>query len=381
MFKKILLIAFTILAIFLFYLIFYKNEQSDSSAERITSSTQVPEKYLSGNELELYRLLVEELRKTAQGDDNACTFFIETPKPFESLDAFRKSLKKVNWFAKNYAPEYTFWADTSDVTVYNETQCIVTYFPSPEYTEEYGIELLAPEKLAAARDAIAYAKRIAAKYDGKSDYAKVIGYAAEICSLNTYNHEAADTEDYARENIDPWRIVSVFDGDPRTNVVCGGYAQAFEFLCGLGGIECHYVLGDIDEGYHAWNIVVIDGVSYFVDLTTCDATGYSEDDIRKRHPYVMNSVTKSTPEFTETNLVTKDRRYYSITYTYDEKTREYLPDELLTVSEKSYRTKRELYFLMIGALIGMVICAIPSRKRSRDDEDNETDEDIHINNE
>lgn len=377
MIKKILLIVFTIISIFLFYLIFYKNERSDSSAEKITSSTQVPEKYLSGKELELYRILIEELRKTAEGEDNSCAYLIECPEPFESTDEYTKSLEKVTWFVKSYAPEYIFWADTCDFWVHDTTECTVLYFPSPEYMSgEDEITLIDRDKLAAANDAIAYAKRIAEKYEDKSDYAKVIGYAAEICSLNTYNDEAADTEGYARENIDPWRIVNVFDGDPRTNVVCGGYAQAFQYLCGLGGIECHYVCGDIEEGYHAWNIVVVNGVNYFADITTCDATGYSADDIRKRHPYVMNAVTKSTAEKTETALLTKNNSYFSINYEYDEKTREYLPADLRTVSEKPYRSKRELYFLMIGSLIGMVVCAIPSRKRSKEDEDAGKNENI-----
>ncbi len=372
MIKKILLIAFTFISLFLFYMIFYQSERVDNSAERLTDCTQVPERYLSGKELELYRLLVDELRKTAAGEDNSCSYLIEIPEPFDSETEFFESLEKVCWFAKNYAPEYMFWADYLSPYVFSETECNIVAFPSPEYYNEYRMmELLLPEKLTRAQNAIAYAKKIAEKYEGKSDYAKVIGYAAEICSLNTYNDEAADTEDYARENIDPWRIINVFDGDPRTNVVCGGYAQAFEYLCGLGGIECHCVYGYIDEGYHEWNIVVINGVNYFVDVTTCDTAGNSEDEIRKRHPYVMNAVTKSTAESTQTSLLTTDNRYFSIDYTYDDDTLKYLPEELLIVSEKPYRSKRELYFLMIGSLIGMVICAIPSRKRSEENNDSE----------
>ncbi len=368
MIRKILFFVFTALAIFFFCLILLSNKSSGGSSERITSASQIPEKYLSGSELEIYRTLIGGLRRVAAGEENNCTFTLEAAEPFESEEAYREALQRVNWFAKNYAPEYTFWADSSYIGVYSETMGSVTYFPSPEYIQEDGIELLAPEKLAAAKDAMALAGRIVEKYRGKSDREKAIGYATEICALNTYNREAADDDDYSDENIDPWRIVSVFDGDPRTNVVCGGYAQAFQYLCGLGGIECHYVRGDIDEGFHAWNIVVIDGASYYVDVTFCDSTGYSADEIKKLHPFVMNGVTKSSPEGLKVDLITENGAYWSDSYSYDEKTRRYLPEELLAVSEKNVRVWRKPYLPMAASLIGAVICAVSLSRRGKNKE-------------
>lgn len=370
MIRKILFFVFAALAVFLSYLTFFKNDRADSSAERITSSSQIPEKYLSGNELELYRALIGELRKTAEGERSDCAYFLNVSEPFADIDEYRQALKKVNWFTRNYAPEYNFWTDGYDSFVHSETECTVIYYPSPKYIESEDYWLISSERLAAAKDAMALAERIAKKYESKNDHEKVIGYAAEICALNTYNREAADDDDYSDEDIDPWRIVSVFDGDPRTNVVCGGYAQAFQYLCGLGGIECHYVKGDIEEGYHAWNIVVIDGVSYYVDVTFCDSTGYSADEIKKRHPFVMNGVTKSSAEGIEVNLITENGRYWNDYYSYDEKTRQYLPEELLAVSEKNVRIRRKPYLFLAASLIGAVICAVPFRKRSQKDEDN-----------
>lgn len=370
MIRKILFFVFAALAVFLSYLTFFKNDRADSSAERITSSSQIPEKYLSGNELELYRALIDELSKTAVGERSDCAYFLNVSEPFADIDEYRQALKKVNWFARNYAPEYNFWTDGYDSFVHSETECTVIYYPSPKYIESEDYRLISSERLAAAKDAMALAGRIAQKYESKSDYEKVIGYAAEICALNTYNHEAADDDGYSDEDIDPWRIVSVFDGDPRTNVVCGGYAQAFQYLCGLGGIECHYVTGYIDEGYHAWNIVVIDGASYYVDVTFCDSTGCSADEIRKRHPFVMNGVTKSSPEGFEVNRITEKGAYRSYGYSYDEKTRRYLPEELLAVSEKNVRIRRKPSLFLAASLIGAVICAVPFRKRPKKDEDN-----------
>ena len=51
---------------------------------------------------------------------------------------------------------------------------------------------------------------------------------------------------------DPWQLVYVFDGDPSTNVVCEGYAKAFQYLCDLtrfdGDVTCRTVSGTMNGG-------------------------------------------------------------------------------------------------------------------------------------
>jgi hypothetical protein len=67
------------------------------------------------------------------------------------------------------------------------------------------------------------------------------------------------------------------DGTPN-HAICGGYALAFEYLCQKAGIPCGYVTGianpDAEDenaaGFHAWNIVNIDGIWYETDLTWDD---------------------------------------------------------------------------------------------------------------
>jgi len=49
--------------------------------------------------------------------------------------------------------------------------------------------------------------------------------------------------------------------------ICGGYAQAFETLLTMVGIE-NYTVSGISKGeYHMWNYVVMDGVGYYCDPT------------------------------------------------------------------------------------------------------------------
>jgi len=107
----------------------------------------------------------------------------------------------------------------------------------------------------------------------KSPYEKLIAYKEYICQATSYNHPAAE-DDYTGGYGDPWQLISVFDGDPSTTVVCEGYAKAFQYLCDLSGIDCisasGYMIGGTGAGGHMWNVVTLDGKNYLVDVTNCD---------------------------------------------------------------------------------------------------------------
>ena len=51
---------------------------------------------------------------------------------------------------------------------------------------------------------------------------------------------------------------------------CDGYAKAFSLLMMSMGAECYTVSGSTDEGPHAWNVVLVDGEYYNVDVTWDD---------------------------------------------------------------------------------------------------------------
>lgn len=135
-----------------------------------------------------------------------------------------------------------------------------------------------PKSIEAAAQAADSAKAIVEKYRDRSDYEKLAGYCQEICQLVSYDLEAltAGTPYGA-----PWQLVSVFDGDPDTNVVCEGYSKAFQYLCDLtdfdGDIVCRTISGNMN-GNHMWNVVQMeDGRNYLVDVTNCDDKMVGED--------------------------------------------------------------------------------------------------------
>lgn len=150
-------------------------------------------------------------------------------------------------------------------------------------------------KASQANSAIQAVNSILAKYADASDYEKLVGYKNEICALVEYNDDALAPDYETNISADPWQIVSVFDeyveGGPQkeshdTNVVCEGYAKAFQHLCNLtdfedSSIKCYTVTGWMGDtvsdspsdgnGPHMWNIVRVKGNSYLVDVTNCDA--------------------------------------------------------------------------------------------------------------
>ncbi len=124
--------------------------------------------------------------------------------------------------------------------------------------------------------AVETANEIVSEAAGFSDQDKLMYYKDRICDLVSYDYAALNSS-YGYG--DPWQLISVFDDDESTNVVCEGYSKAFKYLCDLSTfddqeLECILVSGIMSgatgAGDHMWNIVTIGGGNYLVDVTNCD---------------------------------------------------------------------------------------------------------------
>lgn len=140
-------------------------------------------------------------------------------------------------------------------------------------------------KITGVEAAVANAQEIVAAYSNCTDYEKVNGYRTAICELVSYDQDALDkTVSYG----DPWQVIHVFDEDAGTNVVCEGYAKAFQYLCDSSTFEHESVncisvtgimSGGIGSGAHMWNVLTMDDEkNYLVDITNCDAGTIGEED-------------------------------------------------------------------------------------------------------
>lgn len=135
---------------------------------------------------------------------------------------------------------------------------------------EYTFDVTVSQRV---QNAVENAKQIVAQNAGLSDVEKLRAYKQKICELTSYNNEAAGGNvSYG----DPWQLVWVFDGDPSTNVVCEGYAKAFQYLCDLStfdnNVECYSASGTMNDGAHMWNLVRMPNDKvYIADITNSDS--------------------------------------------------------------------------------------------------------------
>lgn len=110
-----------------------------------------------------------------------------------------------------------------------------------------------------------------------SDYDIALNAYEYIINNTTYDNIRATAgyksfEDMDSDTMSCWNITGVFLNH---NAICRGYAQAYQYLMNLQGIECGYVYG----GGHCWNIVKLDGDWYYVDVTWGDpVTAFSYPD-------------------------------------------------------------------------------------------------------
>ena len=280
---------------------------------------------------EVYDLLKEEITKIANGTRSNTQITLNLNQSWSTLE---DSWNQVVHALLVDLPYDFYWFDKT--TSYG----ISGYYNAPKFSfpvaKAYAVSgtyTADTRKTSAASNAAANAKAIVDKYSGASDYSKLCGYFSTICDLVEYDHDAVDNN---RDYGDPWQIIYAFDGDPTTNIVCEGYSKAFKYLCDLStfknsSIDSALVTG-MAGGRHMWNIVSIDDVSYFVDVTNCDkgALGYNDS---YGYPDYLFLKGVRNPNATGFTAVGSNR---TLKYTYDQETTEMYSSEFLTVSAKDY---------------------------------------------
>ncbi|MDE6032074.1 MAG: hypothetical protein K2G32_10675, partial [Oscillospiraceae bacterium] len=307
--------------------------------ERIALLADYGRDTLEGSKLALYTSLRMEIEKIAAGErtDTSITVPVSDYADWGTLAA---DAREVIRYLLVDLPEDFYW--------YNKSQgCWITASIDPDgrpvsctfpftvvgsYAAESSAYMVDTDKISAARDSVKKAQATVDKYYGKSDYDKIMGYAEDICKLVDYNHNAlAINTPYG----DPWQLVYVFDGDGTTNVVCEGYAKAFQYLCDLGGVDCYTVTGTMSggtgAGSHMWNIVRLGEISYLVDVTNCD-----ENTVGAAAKDGMGLVLKGATTSTASGCVFKLNDLNTVTYTYDKDTLNMYPAGLLEVSTVDY---------------------------------------------
>lgn len=104
--------------------------------------------------------------------------------------------------------------------------------------------------------------------------------AASVAGMNTYEayrtiyDTVAEIATYGKtEGVDDQTISGIMANHIG---VCSGYSDTFKFLCDAAGLPCITVVGygydgdGMNGGRHAWNMIMIDGSTYWVDVTWGD---------------------------------------------------------------------------------------------------------------
>ncbi len=202
----------------------------------------------------------------------------------------------------------TYWSDGS----YMIEPLFIFYvdpdFRPADYNKEH--PTVDTAKTMAATSATTKAQGIVDKYAYSTDSAKILGYIDAICAMTSYNDEAAKNMDSAQTDNSPWQLLWVFDDDETTEVVCEGYAKAFQYLCDLTEFKSDLVksyivtgnmTGGIGEGPHMWNVVTMDdGKNYIVDVTNSD-----DGNVGKDGQFKLGGTTDYRPEYDPTPELSK----------------------------------------------------------------------------
>jgi len=160
------------------------------------------------------------------------------------------------------------------------------------------------------------------------DVEKLRYYKDWICENVSYNSAAAaGGVSYGN----PWQLIWVFDGDSETNVVCEGYAKAFQYLCEksdfASDIDSRIATGKMSGDNHMWNIVEMpNGKNYMADVTNCDGNTIGAPD---------KLFLTGTPTGSVDDGYTFDVGL-SVLYAYDDTTRSLYDDAELTLSALDY---------------------------------------------
>lgn len=197
---------------------------------------------------------------------------------------------------------------------------------------KYYIYQIDKEKISKAHIAKANAETIIKKYESLDDYKKLYAYLREICELVSYDFEAAKNPSELTVNRHT-QLVSVFDEDNNTNVVCEGYSKAFAYLCEKSNFQNDIKCYIVTSKNHMWNIVTMeDGKNYIVDVTNCD-----ENTIGSPNQLFLAGAKGNV----DNGYVFVNKNGKQHEYIYEDITKQIFPKSILEISDTAYRQEEE----------------------------------------
>ncbi len=104
------------------------------------------------------------------------------------------------------------------------------------------------------------------------DYQKAKFVHDYIIKYNSYDFAAYELGDAINAETEA-RVSSAYGALVSGDIMCAGYARAFDLIMHELGYESIFVSGEADGGSHAWNLVLLGENFYHIDLTWDDPDG------------------------------------------------------------------------------------------------------------
>lgn len=199
---------------------------------------------------------------------------------YEGLDV--QTAMNVYWTLRNDHPEF-YWLPSG-----------FGYLDSDQY-DIHCVILLVSDTYNEAEERAAADEVMETKIDGWLREVEAAGLSSAYNKVRYVHDLIIDEVDYGyyKGTNTPLNteyahsIIGVFDNDPSTDVVCEGYAKAFQLLLNALDIDNVYVTGEGDGGDgnwggHAWNMVKMDDGEYYNFDVTWDDAG---EDREPRYDY------------------------------------------------------------------------------------------------
>ena len=291
-----------------------------------------------------YDSLVAQIKEVAAGRRKSTVFTVEGLSDILNVsDSYKKLINAV----LADCPFELFWFDKTKNTLAQGNQ--MTMYVAKEYSRSGTVQTTeVMDGLSAVTEAKTNADKIITDAKNKTAIEKLIFFKNEICNRVSYNNDAAYGSNKP-EYGNPWQMIWVFDNDTNNQVVCEGYAKAFQYLCDEsfkdGSVQCYTVTGDMDGGGHMWNIVTIGEdengkKNYLVDVTNCDGDSIGAPDWLFMAGYDSGSVESGYTFYVpqKVTLTTDNKISYAqsseITYQYDSNL--LWDTQTLTLSDEDY---------------------------------------------
>ncbi len=146
------------------------------------------------------------------------------------------------------------------------------------------------------------------------DYEKAQYVHDYLVTHAAYDHKACDEIMNNPWSYDPSydQVFSAYGCIVNGDCVCAGYAAAYKVILDRLGIPCVFVCGwgdpTLKDVGHAWNRIVLDGESYYVDITWDDGAEVYDDRGEQIYPesvlYSYFNIT--TDDLLQTHLIETD---------------------------------------------------------------------------